>query len=146
MKHRTVKSFSVAAVSAILICAFCYSFCAAFGYLTFGSLIQDDIMMSYSAKEPQILVGILCLILKTVTTYPILLFCGREGLKSILSEGHKIMAKRSGRPATPPEATVDGRPPRLPPLQDPANSGLTSDFFAASLIKNNENHLKIKEK
>lgn len=117
MRHRTLRHFSMAAISAILICMFCYTFCAAFGYMTFGSLIKDDIMMSYSAKQPQVIVGILCLVLKTITTYPILLFCGREGLKSILSEGHKIMYKPVTS-STPAEASEDdGQPP--PPAQAP---------------------------
>ena len=154
MRHRTLRHFSAAAISAILICMFCYSFCAAFGYLTFGSLIKDDIMMSYSAKQPQVIVGILCLVLKTITTYPILLFCGREGLKSILSEGHKMVHKGAvGDAGTPAEAAADGDQPaaRTPPAASTVHQqpeflvpgsktevairvGFVSLWFSASLI------------
>lgn len=42
--------------------------------------MNADILMSYSAKRPEILAGIVAMALKTITTYPILLFCGREAL------------------------------------------------------------------
>ena len=49
-------------------------------FQTFGSYVNADILMSYSAKRPEVLAGIVAMALKTITTYPILLFCGREAL------------------------------------------------------------------
>jgi sodium-coupled neutral amino acid transporter 7/8 len=47
---------------------------------------SGDILLSYSAKQPEVLVGIVAMALKTITTYPILLFCGREAIKSLITE------------------------------------------------------------
>jgi sodium-coupled neutral amino acid transporter 7/8 len=86
MKHRNLKHFGVVSVSAIVVCAFCYTGAAAFGYLTFGSNVNPDILMSYSADRPEVLIGILAMALKTVSTYPILLFCGREAVGSAITD------------------------------------------------------------
>ena len=59
---------------------------AAFGYLTFGSHVTADIMLSYDASRPEVIIGILALALKTVSTYPILLFCGREAMRTALND------------------------------------------------------------
>ena len=59
---------------------------AAFGYLTFGSHVTADIMLSYDASRPEVIIGIIALALKTVSTYPILLFCGREAMRTALND------------------------------------------------------------
>merc|ERR1712202_109315 len=76
MKHRTIKHFSVASTSAIAIC----------GYLTFGSLVSEDILSNYDANKPSVMIALVALGLKTYTTYPILLFCGREGLSTLIKD------------------------------------------------------------
>ena len=48
--------------------------------------IAADIMMNYDARQPAVLLAIVSLALKTFTTYPILLFCGREGIRSLTAE------------------------------------------------------------
>ena len=50
---------------------------ATFGYLTFGSNVASDILQNYSAHDPFVMVALIAMALKTYTTYPILLFCGR---------------------------------------------------------------------
>ena len=51
MRHRTIRHFSVASVAAIAVCAFCYTMAGTFGYLSFGALVDNDILMSYSANK-----------------------------------------------------------------------------------------------
>lgn len=94
MKHRTLKQFSIASISAIIICAFCYTVAATFGYLTFGSFVDDDILMSYTASRPEVFVAIFAMALKTFTTYPILLFCGREAIKSLVSDFYSLSERQ----------------------------------------------------
>jgi sodium-coupled neutral amino acid transporter 7/8 len=83
MKHRTIKHFSLATSIAILICVLVYTGAATFGYLTFGSKVSGDILSDYSATKPSVMVALIAMAAKTYTTYPILLFCGREGLDSL---------------------------------------------------------------
>ena len=77
MKDRSLPNFLRSATLAILICLFTYSVGASFGYLTFGSNVESDILESYDADDPTVLIAIVAIAIKTYSTYPILLFCGR---------------------------------------------------------------------
>jgi len=59
---------------------------ATFGYLTFGANVLDDILENYSGSNVWVLVALISMALKTYTTYPILLFCGREGISSLVKD------------------------------------------------------------
>jgi sodium-coupled neutral amino acid transporter 7/8 len=54
-----------------------YTLAGAYGYLTFGSFVTSDILESYTGYDIPVLIGIVAIAVKTYTTYPILLFCGR---------------------------------------------------------------------
>jgi len=86
MRHRNLKHFSVASITAIAICVMAYTVAATFGYLTFGSQVSEDILSNYDAQKPSVMIALVALGLKTFTTYPILLFCGREGLSSLIKD------------------------------------------------------------
>ena len=77
MRQRTTKHFTLASLSAIAICVAVYTVAGIFGYLTFGSNVEDDILSNYSATEPLVMVALIAMAAKTFTSYPILLFCGR---------------------------------------------------------------------
>ena len=72
--------------TAIFICAFAYSFSASCGYLTFGSIVNPDILLDYPADRPEVMFGVVAMAVKTVFTYPILLFCGREAFRSAIKD------------------------------------------------------------
>ena len=42
--------------------------------------------VNFDFRKPYVAIGILAMALKTVTTYPILLFCGREALRAAISD------------------------------------------------------------
>ena len=86
MKNRDTKNFTVASFSAIAICVFTYTGAATFGYMTFGNLVYEDIISNYNANKPSVMLALVAISLKTYTTYPILMFCGREGLSTILKD------------------------------------------------------------
>jgi sodium-coupled neutral amino acid transporter 7/8 len=86
MKQRNLKSFSLASSTAIAICVFTYTGAATFGYLTFGSKVVGDILENYSGSDPWVLTALIFMALKTYTTYPILLFCGREGISTLIKD------------------------------------------------------------
>jgi len=77
MRERNLKNFASAASLAIGICIFTYTVAATYGYLTFGSNITSDVLEAYDASDPSVLIAIVAIAIKTYTTYPILLFCGR---------------------------------------------------------------------
>merc|ERR1719322_690665 len=91
MKYRTTKSFSIAVSVAIVICVACYTIFAIYGYLTFGSKVNEDILMSYKGGG-LVYAAMYAMALKVITTYPILLFCGREGIKSVITDLSYLMS------------------------------------------------------
>ena len=76
LKKRNLCEFSKTALLAILICVLTYTGTASFGYLTFGSRINEDILLSYEPST-DVLVAVILIAAKMYTTYPILLFVGR---------------------------------------------------------------------
>ena len=86
MRHRNLKHFAGVSSIAIAICAFAYSFSASCGYLTFGSVVNPDILLDYPADRPEVMVGVVAMAVKTVFTYPILLFCGREAFQTAIKD------------------------------------------------------------
>ena len=86
MKHRNIKHFTIASSAAIAVCCFTYTGAATFGYLTFGGKINEDILLNYSASQPTVMIALIAMAAKTYTTYPILLFCGREAASDIIKD------------------------------------------------------------
>ena len=66
MKNRTINNFVFAATTAIVICAVSYSLFAVYGYLTFGSHVNEDIMMSYEGGG-LVYAGMYAMALKVIT-------------------------------------------------------------------------------
>ena len=80
LRVRTPGTFLRAALTAIALCVGTYTVAGTFGYLTFGGRVTSDVLMSYDARDPWVMTGIVAIAVKTYTTYPILLFCGREAV------------------------------------------------------------------
>ena len=66
MKHRTLKCFALAATMAMAICVVLYTLAAVYGYLTFGSLVNEDILMSYEGGG-FVYAGMYIMVLKVIT-------------------------------------------------------------------------------
>lgn len=61
-----------------MIIVFCaYSITAIYGYSTFGSAVDDDLLKSYNSKDATVLIAIVMFLIKTYTSYPLNLFCAR---------------------------------------------------------------------
>ena len=86
MRHRNLKHFARVSTAAIAICAVANSVSACCGYLTFGSKVNPDILLDYDANRPEVMFGVIAMAIKTVFTYPILIFCGREALLSAIKD------------------------------------------------------------
>jgi len=86
MKDRNLCKFTLCAVVSMLICYGTYSVVGYFGYATFGSgKIPSDILQGYTDKSAVVTVAIIAIAIKNFTTYPIILYCGRDALLSIFN-------------------------------------------------------------
>ncbi|GFR07084.1 putative sodium-coupled neutral amino acid transporter 7 [Trichonephila clavata] len=86
MKNRNIRDFTKATFLAMAMLFFIYCVAGSFGYMTFGSLIAPDIMEQYDGSDPIVLVGMLALVVKMITTYPQLVVCGRGALDGLYAE------------------------------------------------------------
>ncbi|XP_041376030.1 putative sodium-coupled neutral amino acid transporter 7 [Gigantopelta aegis] len=101
MEKRNIKEFSKTVALAMVLCVFSYTGTAALGYLQFGHGIASDILLSFD-PDPEVLVAVVLIAIKTYTTYPILLFCGRAAFDSVYLTLRKI----------PPEVAESHERPR----------------------------------
>lgn len=86
MKQRNLYEFLKTTVVSLAILFLVYNVVGTFGYLTFGINVAPDIMSSYDAQDPVVVIGIIALVVKFITTYPQLLFCGRGALEGLYGE------------------------------------------------------------
>ncbi|XP_018354081.1 PREDICTED: putative sodium-coupled neutral amino acid transporter 7 [Trachymyrmex septentrionalis] len=86
MKDRNLYKFTLCAVVSMLICYGTYSIVGYFGYATFGSgKVPSDILQGYTDKSAVVTMAIIAIAIKNFTTYPIVLYCGRDALLSIFN-------------------------------------------------------------
>ena len=84
MSDRRIHAFSKATGLSLLILLILYCLAGTYGYLTFGSKVAPDIMMMYDADDPIVVAGIVAIVIKMVTTYPPVVFCGRDTIVRLL--------------------------------------------------------------
>lgn len=77
MAKRNIKDFSKATALALGVLFVLYCVAGTTGYLTFGTQVAPDVMAQYDASDPVVMVGILALAVKMITTYPSMILCGR---------------------------------------------------------------------
>ncbi|XP_011305604.1 putative sodium-coupled neutral amino acid transporter 7 [Fopius arisanus] len=81
MKDRNLRKFTISSIISMSICFIVYTVVGVFGYQTFGSgKVPSDILQGYTDESITLAVAILALAVKNFTTYPIVLFCGRNSL------------------------------------------------------------------
>lgn len=84
MKDRRLGKFTLCAVISMLVCFAAYTVVGIFGYATFGSgKVPSDILQGYTDKSAVLTVAIIAVAVKNFTTYPIVLYCGRDALFGI---------------------------------------------------------------
>lgn len=90
MQQRSIGHFMKASIFGLVILFFLYNLVGAYGYLTFGANVGADIMSLYDAKDPVVVVGVVALVIKFITTYPPLMFCGRGAFDGLYGEFRKL--------------------------------------------------------
>lgn len=89
MKDKSIHAFSKSTAAALACLLALYCLAGTYGYQTFGSNVAPDIMLMYNAHDPIVLAGIIALVVKMITTYPPVLFCGRDTIVRILASSRR---------------------------------------------------------
>lgn len=96
MSEKNIQNFSKSILVSMASLLVLYCLAGSFGYLTFGSNVAPDIMLMYNANDPIVLAGIVALIVKMITTYPPVVFCGRDTIVRIVLSRYYGQQYRSG--------------------------------------------------
>jgi sodium-coupled neutral amino acid transporter 7/8 len=84
MKDKQIGKFTTCAVISMIACFILYSTVGIFGYATFGiGKVPSDILQGYADKSTTLTIAILAIAIKNFTTYPIVLYCGRDAVLSL---------------------------------------------------------------
>ncbi|KAM4800728.1 solute carrier family 38 member 8 [Urocitellus parryii] len=78
MRSQSLSHWALVSVLSLLSCCLIYSLTGAYGFLTFGTGVSADILMSYPGDDVAIIVARVLFAVSIVTVYPIVLFLGRS--------------------------------------------------------------------
>ncbi|KZC04073.1 PREDICTED: putative sodium-coupled neutral amino acid transporter 7 [Dufourea novaeangliae] len=94
MKDRNVEKFTICAAVSMIICFAAYTVVGIYGYATFGAgNVPSDILQGYTDKSVILTLAIIFIAIKNFTTYPIVLYCGRDALLSIFGMDVNVTVK-----------------------------------------------------
>ncbi|XP_035868172.1 putative sodium-coupled neutral amino acid transporter 8 isoform X2 [Phyllostomus discolor] len=77
MRNQSLSHWALVSVLSLLACCLIYSLTGVYGFLTFGTEVSADILMSYPGDDGVIIVARVLFAVSIVTVYPIVLFLGR---------------------------------------------------------------------
>ncbi|XP_027474885.1 putative sodium-coupled neutral amino acid transporter 8 [Zalophus californianus] len=78
MHNQSLSHWALVSVLSLLACCLIYSLTGVYGFLTFGTDVSADILMSYPGNDAVIVVARALFGVSIVTAYPIVLFLGRS--------------------------------------------------------------------
>ncbi|KAM5295548.1 solute carrier family 38 member 8 isoform 2-T3 [Glossophaga mutica] len=78
MRNQSLSHWALVSVLSLLACCLVYSLTGVYGFLTFGTEVSADILMSYPGDDGVIIVARVLFAISIVTVYPIVLFLGRS--------------------------------------------------------------------
>ncbi|CAK6436833.1 unnamed protein product [Pipistrellus nathusii] len=78
MRNQSLSHWALVSVLSLLACCLVYSLTGVYGFLTFGTAVSADILMSYPGDDGVIIVARVLFAVSIVTVYPIVLFLGRS--------------------------------------------------------------------
>ncbi|XP_008826145.1 putative sodium-coupled neutral amino acid transporter 8 [Nannospalax galili] len=102
MWNQTLSRWTLVSVLSLLACCLVYSLTGVFGFLTFGTEVSADILMSYPGNDLAIVVARVLFTVSIVTVYPIVLFLGRSVMQDFWkrsywgTRGPPVLADPSG--------------------------------------------------
>lgn len=83
MRRKEIKPWGVVVTFSMIICLFVYTGTGVCGFLTFGSSVSQDVLMSYPPNDIAVAIARAFIIICVVTSYPILHFCGRAVIEGL---------------------------------------------------------------
>ncbi|XP_045888096.1 putative sodium-coupled neutral amino acid transporter 7 [Micropterus dolomieu] len=83
MSRREIKPWGVVVTLSMLICLFVYTGTGVCGFLTFGSNVSQDVLMSYPPDDIAVAIARAFIVICVITSYPILHFCGRAVIEGL---------------------------------------------------------------
>ncbi|KAF5879919.1 putative sodium-coupled neutral amino acid transporter 7, partial [Clarias magur] len=83
MKNPTLRPWGGVVTLSMIICLFVYTGTGVSGFLSFGSTVSQDVLMSYPSDDVAVAIARAFIIISVVTSYPILHFCGRAVLEGL---------------------------------------------------------------
>ncbi|XP_053409416.1 putative sodium-coupled neutral amino acid transporter 8 [Nycticebus coucang] len=78
MRDRSLSRWALVSVLSLLACCLIYSLTGVYGFLTFGTEVSSDVLMSYPGNDVVIVVARVLFAVSVITVYPIVLFLGRS--------------------------------------------------------------------
>lgn len=94
MKDRKLGKFTFCAIVSMIICFIAYTVVGICGYATFGAgKVPSDILQGYTDKSVILTLAIIFIAVKNFTTYPIVLYCGRDALLNVLGMDINVNVK-----------------------------------------------------
>lgn len=83
MRRKEIRPWGLVVTFSMLICLFVYTGTGVCGFLTFGSSVSQDVLMSYPPDDIAVAIARAFIIVCVVTSYPILHFCGRAVIEGL---------------------------------------------------------------
>nr|XP_057945038.1 sodium-coupled neutral amino acid transporter 7 [Doryrhamphus excisus] len=83
MSKKAIKPWGLVVTFSMIICLFVYTGTGVCGFLTFGSVVSQDVLMSYPSDDIAVAIARAFIVVCVVTSYPILHFCGRAVIEGL---------------------------------------------------------------
>ncbi|XP_072516961.1 sodium-coupled neutral amino acid transporter 7 [Salminus brasiliensis] len=83
MKKAEIRPWGGVVTIGMIICLFVYTGTGVSGFLSFGSNVSQDVLMSYPSDDVAVAIARAFIIICVVTSYPILHFCGRAVIEGL---------------------------------------------------------------
>ena len=77
LKRASVPRFGIVVVIAMTICSTVYIITGTFGYLTFGTSVESDVLKSYPSNDILVNIARVTMCLIVLTSSAVVVFCGR---------------------------------------------------------------------
>ncbi|XP_062965032.1 solute carrier family 38 member 8 [Cynocephalus volans] len=87
MHNQRLSHWALVSVLSLLACCLVYSLTGVYGFLTFGTEVSADVLMSYPGNDVVVIVARVLFAVSIVTVYPIVLFLGRSVMQDCWRRG-----------------------------------------------------------
>uniref|UniRef100_A0A667YNB1 Sodium-coupled neutral amino acid transporter 7 n=1 Tax=Myripristis murdjan TaxID=586833 RepID=A0A667YNB1_9TELE len=83
MRRSELKPWGLVVTLSMIICLFVYTGTGVCGFLSFGSKVNQDVLISYPSDDIAVAIARAFIVICVVTSYPILHFCGRAVIEGL---------------------------------------------------------------